>query len=127
MRFLRTMNPTLRGFLIIVAIVAVIMAFQLYATLAVVGGLVRIAFFIAIALFVFMLWRERRGDIEGWSDRSRRAFYAAAILLVLNLGVYFSPYRIIHINGIPGVAWLLVFPICIYAMVRIWQEEHRYQ
>jgi amino acid transporter len=126
MRFIRNMNPTLRGFLIIIAIVVVIMAFQLYTTLAVVSGLVRIAFFLAIAFFLFMLWRERRSDIEAWSDRSRRAFYAAALLVIVNLGIYFSPYRIIHVRGLPGLAWLLVFPICIYAMVRIWQDEHRY-
>ncbi|MGZ4417373.1 MAG: hypothetical protein ACXVRV_04260 [Gaiellaceae bacterium] len=126
MKFLRNMNPTLRGFLIIVAIVVVIMSFQLYTTLTVVSGLVQIAFFLAIAFFAYMVWRDRKSDIEAWSDRSRRAFYAAIAVIVLNLALFFSPYKILHISGIPGVAWLLVFPICVYAMVRIWRDEHRY-
>jgi hypothetical protein len=122
------MNGTLRGFLIIVLIVVVVMAFQLYATLAVVSMLVSIAFFLAIAFFVYMVWRERRSEIEAWSGRSRAAFYSAALLLVLNLGVYFWrwPHRIVHVSGLPGVAWLLVFPICIYAMVKVWRDEHHY-
>jgi hypothetical protein len=128
MRFLRNMNATLRGFLIIIAIVLVVMLFQLYTTLVVVSTLLSLAFFLAIAFFVYMLWRERRGDIEVWSGRSRLAFYGAALLLLVNLGAYFWrwPHRIVHVSGLPGVAWLLVFPICIYAMVRVWRDEHRY-
>jgi peptidoglycan/LPS O-acetylase OafA/YrhL len=125
MGLFRDMNPTLRGFLIIAAIAGVVVALQLGTTLAVVGGLVRIAFFIAIAFFLFMLWRERRSEIEAWSDRSRRAFYAAAILIVVNLSLYFSPSGF-NLSGIPGVCWILVFALCIYSMVRIWRDEHTY-
>ncbi|MGZ4411361.1 MAG: hypothetical protein ACXVY8_04430, partial [Gaiellaceae bacterium] len=104
----------------------VILSLQLYTTLWAIGQLVRIAFFLAIAFFAYMVWRDRKSDIEAWSDRSRRAFYAAIAVIVLNLALFFSPYKILHISGIPGVAWLLVFPVCIYAMVRIWRDEHRY-
>ena len=50
------------------------------------GALVRIAFFLAIAFFLFMLWRERRSDIEAWSELSRRIFYAAMIVAVVDIG-----------------------------------------
>ena len=46
----------------------------------------RIAFFLAIAFFLFLLWRERRSDIEAWSDLSRRTFYGAIVLAVLAIG-----------------------------------------
>ena len=90
-RFFEEMNPMLRGFLIIAAIALVVVVLQLYQTLAVVSGLLRIAFFIAIAVFVFLWWRSRRADIDMWSDRSRKVFYAAAILIVLDLALFFSP------------------------------------
>src|SRR5436309_820509 len=82
-RFWNQMNPTLRGFLIIALIALVVVVFQLYTTLAVVAGLLRIAFFLAIAFVIFLWWKSRRADIEAWSDRSRRTFYAAAILIVI--------------------------------------------
>ncbi len=121
-------HPTARGFLIIALIAGAVVALHQETTLSAIGALLRIAFFLAIAFFVYMVWRERRSDIEAWSTRSRVAFYGAALLLVLNLGAYFWrwPHRIVHVSGIPGVAWLLVFPICIYAMVKIWRDEHRY-
>ena len=46
----------------------------------------RIAFFLAIAFFLFLLWRERRSDIETWSDLSRRTFYGAIVLAVVAIG-----------------------------------------
>jgi uncharacterized membrane protein YtjA (UPF0391 family) len=73
-RFFTDMNPTLRGFLIIALIAGVVVVLSLEEVLATVGGLLRIAFFLAIAFFLFLLWRERRSDIEAWSDRSRKVF-----------------------------------------------------
>ena len=59
-RFFLNMNPTVRGFLIILAITGVIVALSLYQTLTALYLIARIAFFIAIAVFIFMVWRERR-------------------------------------------------------------------
>ena len=62
------MNPTLRGFLIILAIVAVaiIVVLQLEATLAALLILARIAFLLAIAFFVY----SRSGASGGRRDRA---------------------------------------------------------
>ena len=79
-RFFTDMNATLRGFLVIALIALVVVALSLQSVLATVGGLLRIAFFLAIAFFLFLVWREKRGDIEAWSDRSRRFFYGAFAL-----------------------------------------------
>src|SRR5690242_2040683 len=81
------MNPTLRGFLIIAAIALVIVVLQLQATLAALLILARIAFILAIAVFVYLMWRERREDIAQWPLRARVVFYGAALLAVVDLAV----------------------------------------
>ena len=121
-RFFSEMNPTLRGFLIIALIAGVVVVLSLQSVLATVGGLLRIAFFLAIAFFLFLLWREKRGDIETWSDRSRNVFYAAVILAVVDIGAFIG----LGASGRDALAFFLVLGACVYAAVRIWREEHRY-
>ena len=70
-------HPTLRGFLIIAAIAAVIVALQLQATLDALYLIARIAFLLAIAFFCFLLWREHRSDIDTWPGRAWAASTAA--------------------------------------------------
>jgi hypothetical protein len=122
-RFFTDMNPTLRGFLIIALIAGVVVVLSLEEVLATVGGLLRIAFFLAIAFFLFLLWRERRSDIEAWSDRSRKVFYGAVLLAVVDVGAFIglSPS-----GGPDALAFFLVLAACVYAAVRTWREEHRY-
>jgi hypothetical protein len=121
-RFFTEMNPTLRGFLIIALIALVVVVLSLQSVLATVGGLLRIAFFLAIAFFLFLLWRERRSDIEAWSDRSRNVFYAAVILAVVDIGALIG----LGASGRDALAFFLVLGACVYAAVRVWREEHRY-
>src|ERR671914_2204727 len=82
------MNPTVRGFLLIALVAAVVVVLSLEETLATVGGLPRMAFFLAVAFFLFLLWRERRSDIQTWDERSRRVFYAAILLAVVDIGAF---------------------------------------
>jgi hypothetical protein len=124
--FFARMNPTVRGLLVVVAVALVVVVFRLYTTLAVVSGLLRIAFFLAIAFFVYLLWRDQRSNIELWSDRARRVFYAAALLIVIDLGAFFSPFRTITLSGFPAFAFIAVLVICGYSMWRIWRTEHTY-
>ena len=51
-------NPTVRGFLIIAAIAAVIVALHQETTLAALFWVARIAFLLAIAFFLYLLWRS---------------------------------------------------------------------
>ena len=60
-RFFRDMNPTLRGFLIIAAIVVVVMLLNLYGALIAIGMLLRIAFFLT------PLWAVNRRCWNGWA------------------------------------------------------------
>jgi small-conductance mechanosensitive channel len=124
-------HPTLRAFAIIMAIVGVVMVFQLYRTLVIVSALLQIAFFLAIAYVLFLLWRDRRADIAFWPTRAQWAFYLAILIVITNLAVYFGSRLLgahrLSINGLTGAAWLLVFPICGYTIWRVWREQHTYR
>ena len=117
------MNPTLRGFLVIALIAAVIVVLQLERTLTALFILARIAFFLAIAYFLFLMWRDRREEISMWSVRSRAVFYGSAALLVVNVGVrFFTPVG----NGWNLIVFLAVFAFGGFAMWRVWRDEHSY-
>ena len=95
---------------------------SLQSVLATVGGLLSIAFFLAIAFFLFLLWREKRGDIEAWQDRSRNVFYAAIVLAVVDIGAFIG----LRPSGPDALAFFLVLGGCAYAVVRVWRQEHTY-
>ena len=122
-RVFREMNPTLRGFLIIAAIVVVIVILQLQATVFSLLLLTQIAFFLAIAYFVFLVWRDRRQEISMWSNRSRIVFYGSAVLLVVNVAVRF--WELVG-GGWNLIAFLAVFVLAGFAMWRVWRDEHTY-
>jgi len=114
--------PLARGLGIIALIAVVVVVLSLEPVLTTVGGLLQIAFFLAIAFFLFLLWRERRGDLEAWSERNRKLFYAAIILAVVAIGMAIG-------LGVPGrdaFALVLVLAACAYVVVRVWRLEHRY-
>jgi hypothetical protein len=116
-------NPTLRGFLIIGLIAIVVVALQLQATVFSLLLLARIAFFLAIAYFLFLLWRDRREQISMWSNRSRVVFYGSAVLMVVNVAArFFTPVG----NGWNLIAFLAVFVCGGFAMWRVWRDEHTY-
>jgi small-conductance mechanosensitive channel len=116
------MNPTVRGFLIIIAIVAVIVVLQLESTLVALTILARVAFLLAIAFFVFLVWRERRAEIAVWPRRASVAFYGAALLAVLDIGVYWYGGA----RGLQILAFVAVLVGCGFAMFRIWRDQHTY-
>lgn len=120
--FFSRMNPTVRGFLIILAIVSIVVVLQLEATLAALFILARIAFLLAIAYFVFLVWRERREEISTWPTRTIVVFYGAAILAVADIGVYW--YGGAH--GLQVLAFVGVLAACGFALWRTWRDQHTY-
>jgi fucose 4-O-acetylase-like acetyltransferase len=117
------MNPTLRGFLIIALIAALVVVLQLESTLTALFLIAQIAFFLAIAFFVYLVWRERRDEISMWSTRARVVFYGSALLILANVASrYFVPIG----NGWSLVTWLAVFVLAGFAMWRVWRDEHTY-
>ena len=121
-RFLANMNPTVRGLLLIALIALVIVGLELYQTLVALSILMRVAFFLAIAFFVYLVWRERRSDIGGWSTRAQTVFYGAAGLIVVAFGVFFWE----GVSGPDALAFLVVLALCGFSMFRVWRDEHRY-
>ena len=124
-RFWSEMNPTLRGFLLIAVIALLVMALNLYVALATAEVLLRIAFFLAIAFVLYLLWRDRvREDAETWPRHARFAFYGGAALIVIDLGLYF--WRRDGLAGLDAVAFVLVLALSGFAMFRVWRDQHTY-
>jgi hypothetical protein len=116
-------NPTLRGFAIIVLIAVVITLLNLETALSSLLVIARIAFFLAIAFFLYLLWRDRREEISMWGTRSRVVFYGAVALACANLGASFWIYPE---GGLEVVVFIGVFVACGYALWRTWRQEHTY-
>ena len=115
-------NPTLRGFLIIALIAAVIVALRLEATLAALFVVARILFLLAIAFFVYAMWRERRSEIAVWSGRARAVFYGAAFLIVADI----VAISFVDHSGLDSVAFVVVLAFAGFAMWRTWRDHHTY-
>ena len=115
-------NGFLRGMAFIALLSLGIVLLSLEESLVTAGALMRIAFFLAIAFFLFLLWRERRSDIETWSDPSRRTFYGAIVLAVVTIGALLG----LGPTGADAVAFFVVLACCAWAIVRVWRREHRY-
>jgi hypothetical protein len=116
------MNPTLRGFSIIALIALAVVLLRLEVTLVALLIVARIAFFLAIAFFVYLMWRERREEIGQWTVRARVVFYGAALLAVADLGANW--YGGAH--GVQILAFIAVLVLCGFAMFRTWRDQHRY-
>jgi uncharacterized RDD family membrane protein YckC len=120
----RDVNPTLRGFVILVLIAAAITAFQLQVGLEVILLFLRILFLLAIVYVLFMLWRRRREEISMWSVRSRVVFYGAAAVGIANVGLAFTSWY--PEGGLETLVFLLVLAAGVFAMWRVWRDEHTY-
>jgi lipopolysaccharide export LptBFGC system permease protein LptF len=70
-----------------------------------------------------MVWRERRGDLEAWSEWNRKLFYGAVVLAVVAIGLAIG-------YGLPesrdAFAVVAVLGVCAYVIFRIWRIEQRY-
>jgi uncharacterized membrane protein len=121
-RFFADMNPMLRGFLVIAAIALVIVILNLYVALASLFVIARIAFFLAIAFFLYLFWRDRRSDIATWPGRVRFAFYGGALVIIAALGAYFT----VGTSGPEALALLVTIGLAGFAMWRAWKSQHTY-
>ncbi|HKC77481.1 MAG TPA: hypothetical protein VKB70_03750 [Gaiellaceae bacterium] len=121
-RFFSRLNPTLRGFAILAIVAGLIVVFQLEQTLVALSILARVAFLLAIAYFVFLIWRDRREGISMWSQRAQTVFYGAAIVAVADVGVYWYGGA----RGYQLLAFVAVLVLCGIAMWRTWRDQHTY-
>src|SRR5689334_22675066 len=106
-RFVADMNPTVRGFAIIAAISAGIVALGAYSAITQVSVLLQVLFVVVVGIFVYTTWRERRHEIELWPLRARTAFYGAAALVLGDIAAFW--YR--RPAGGSALAFFLVLGI----------------
>ena len=122
-RFWNRLNPTFRGLLLLALVAVAVVALNLYVALATAATLLQIAFFLAIAFFVYLLWRERRSEIGAWPLRSRMVFYGGALLIVADLAIFFW-------GGVPAglgaFAFVATLVLCAFSMWRVWRDERTY-
>jgi hypothetical protein len=121
-RFSPRINPTLRGLLILAAIAALIVVFQLESALAALLWVARIAFLLAIVYFIYLVWRERREGIGMWPQRARIVFYGAAFVAVADVGLYWYGGAV----GYQVLAFVAILALCGLAMWRTWRDQHTY-
>ncbi|MEZ5101887.1 MAG: hypothetical protein R3C15_19225 [Thermoleophilia bacterium] len=117
-------NPTVRGFAIILAIAGLITGLSLEPTLTALFFLVRIVFFVAIAYFLYRLWRERREEISTWPARSQGVLYGAVLLAVVNFALGFGTDY--PSGAAETLVFVLVLVACGFAIWRVWRDEHTY-
>lgn len=116
-------NRMLRGLALVAVVALAVVLLSLEPVLATTAGLLRIAFFLSVAFFLFLVWRERRGDLEAWSERNRRVFYAAIVLAVVDVGAAIG----LGPTGLDALAFFLVLAACAVAIVSVWRDERRYR
>ena len=115
-------NGFVRGMALVAVVSLAIVLLSLEESLVTAGALLRVAFFLAIAFFLFLLWRERRSDIETWSELSQRTFYGAIALAVLDVAAVLG----LRPSGADAVVFFVVLACCAWAIFRVWRREHRY-
>ena len=115
-------NGFVRGMVLVALVSLAIVLLSLEESLVTAGALLRVAFLLAIAFFLFLLWRERRGDFEAWSDRNRRLFYAAIILAVVDVGMLIG----LSPSGQDALVFFVVLAACAWVVFRTWRLEHTY-
>ena len=117
---MRNASPFLRNLLILAVIALVIVVANFEIALATVGALLRIAFFIAIAVVAYFFWRDfGRREIETWAPRAAWVFYGAVGVFVVDLGWWLFG----HPQGPNALAFFVVAGACIYAAIRTWRDQ----
>lgn len=119
---MRNISPFIRNLLILAVIAAAVVILNQEVALSVVGALVRVAFFIAIAVVAYLFWRDfGRREISVWSGRPQAVIYASVALLVIDLGIWFTNPP----SGRVALALIVVGAISVYAGVRTWLSQRR--
>ncbi len=121
-RFWSDLNPTVRGFAVIVVIVIAVLVLNQQKTVVSLLLIARIGFFIAIAVFVYLMWRERRMEISTWPSRARLAFYGGALLIVAAIGTFILQGA----SGRNALAFFAILGLSGFAMFRAWRDQHSY-
>lgn len=92
-------------------------------TLNVIMSALSIAFFVAIALFVYRLYMQNRFTIDSLSDRQRIVLYGSIGVALLN---FTATSRLFSVGGVGVLAWLVVLGLCSYGVMWVYMSYRRY-
>ncbi|HVN61319.1 MAG TPA: hypothetical protein VMT59_08640 [Gaiellaceae bacterium] len=118
-RFIADMNPTLRGFILIALVAAVIVALSLGPALGTLFFIVQIVLLVVLVVFLYRLWRSHRSEIGMWPRRAQVVFYGSALVVIVDL----AGYAFFAHGGLDAIAFLAVLVLCGFAMVRVWRDQ----
>ncbi|MFN8188791.1 MAG: hypothetical protein U0R69_17120 [Gaiellales bacterium] len=117
-------NPTVRGLAIVFLIAGVVTALQLDDMLAALFLVVQIAFLLAIAYFLYVVWRRNRSEISTWSVRAQAVLYGAVVLAIADVVVAFvTPYPE---TGLEALVFFAVLAAAGFSIWRVWRDAHTY-
>jgi uncharacterized protein involved in cysteine biosynthesis len=92
-------------------------------TLSVVMTVLSMAFFVAIALFGYRLYREHSFTLDSLSDRQRLVLYASVGLAFLT---FTATPRLFGSGGIGVLVWLVLLGLCSYGVMWVFISYRRY-
>src|SRR4051794_18307845 len=96
------------------------MLLNLYTAAAAIGMLLRIAFFLAVAFFLFLMWRARGDELSRGSRREIVVFYGSAFLILGVIGLYFGRGG----RGYEELGFIAVVACAGFAMWRVGRDRH---
>lgn len=82
-----------------------------------------IAFFTAIALFVYRMYHEHRFTIDSLSDRQRVVLYGSVGVALLN---FTATSRLFDAGGLGIVVWLMILGLCSYGLMWVYMSYRSY-
>lgn len=91
--------------------------------LGIIGRLLTIAFFSAIAFLGYRLYREHQFSLQALEDRHRLVLYAAVGVAFLTFAA--TP-RLFGAGGAGIVVWIGLLVICSYAAFWVYTQSRRY-
>jgi hypothetical protein len=82
-----------------------------------------IAFFVAIALLGYRLYREHRFDLESLGASERLVLYGAVGVAFLT---FTATNRLFDQGGVGVLAWLALLGLCSYGIFWVWTRYRSY-
>lgn len=94
------------------------------AALDVALTLLTIAFFTAIGLLAYRLYREHRFELESLEPNQRLVLYASIGLAFLT---FTATNRLFDEGGAGVLVWLALLALCSYGVFWVWTRYRRYE
>ena len=82
-----------------------------------------IAFFAALAMFGYRLYRDNRFTIDSLTDRQRFVLYASIGVAILN---FTATARLFNAGGVGVLVWLALLAACSYGVMWVYVSYRSY-